>query len=159
MSKLSVKAHNEVPPPRAPKAHKTKSGERVVVPRPNRLRHKKQVTLRIDELLLDATLQQAELEGLRLTDIVEDSLWRRLRPEKQAELPVRGRFLWSVLSHDLQEHTMDFWAFCAKPWAEDWQEIARKTILQILSRYRESPRWDRQARLRDLAPEGGEADA
>jgi len=152
--KLSAKAQSEPSLSRAPNPPKTKTKARVIIPRPNRMRHKKQVTIRIDEILLAATLQEAGKEGLRLTDIVEDALWRRLRPEKQAELPVRGRFLWNVLPADFQDTTMSFWAFCGKPWPEEYQEILRKTILQILARYEESPRCDRQARLRELAPEG-----
>jgi len=119
----------------------------------HRQKFKKQVTVRIDEDLLEIALRRAEHEGLRLTDAVEQSLWDWVKTKYEVGAVRQGRFLWNVIPLDLHELTLSFWAYMSEPCPDPGVEIYRRAYEDVLRAFRKDPECD--ARLKRLAGGGG----
>jgi hypothetical protein len=105
-------------------------------PRPTRQKFKKQITVRIDENLLEAAIAEAGTRNLRLTDAIEDGLWLYLKRKPPAEVR-QLRFLCSVLPLRLQRLTVSFWSFMSGP-RKGIAEVAFQQQLEfLLTRFRE----------------------
>jgi hypothetical protein len=113
-----------------------------------RQQFKQQVTVRIDKDLMQAVLARAEVEGLRLTDAVEDGLWLWIKKKHSSGLAVRGRFLWSIIPLDLQKLVESSMVYLSRPKRSAVEEVFRKYWRDILTAYREDP--DYQQGLKEL---------
>jgi hypothetical protein len=113
-----------------------------------RQRFKKQYTVRIDEELSKAVIAQAEFEGLRLTDAMEEGLWLWIQRKRKSGLALRGRFLWSVIPLDLQKLVESSMEYLSRPRKTAVEEVFRKYWRDVLAANREEP--DYQEGLRAL---------
>jgi hypothetical protein len=79
------------------------------MPKPKR--PKKQVTVRIDGMLLETALKRCAEQGITLTDAVEEGLWAHLLRDEPSEVQAGGRQIFKYLPLDLQRQTIRFWAY------------------------------------------------
>jgi len=110
--------------------------------RPNRLRHKKQITARLDERLLEMAQVRATKKGCFLTDILEESLFAWMLSDDKGEQPTfQGRLLWQSLPIELQKRTYSFWCFCHFKKDHPSDEAFRRAALAIFDKYFETPEY------------------
>jgi hypothetical protein len=102
--------------------------------RPRKQRPKKQVTVRVDEALVNVALKRATSMGLTLTDAFEDGLWDWLQRDPPPMATMQGRLVWNVLPLNLQRLTLRFWSFVTAERRELGEEICRKYIVDMLQR-------------------------
>jgi hypothetical protein len=102
---------------------------------------KKQVTVRIDEDICKSVLAQAESEGLRLTDAIEEGLWLWLQRKRRKGVALRGRFLWNIIPLDLQKLTLSFWSFWSAERGRPIDDAYRKGISDFLWAFRDDPEY------------------
>jgi uncharacterized protein (DUF4415 family) len=130
---------------------------RVKVHRPRRQKAKKQITVRIDQNVLDIALAVAADENLRLTDLVEEGLVLRLKSRRKSANAMRLRFLCNNLPQYLELQTMTFLAWIAFVRPDPFHEASRQGLDKFLNAYRENMPSDYQAcldRLGKLSEEG-----
>jgi len=103
--------------------------------RPNRVRHTKQVTVRIDEILLKAANQLGTETNRKLTEVVEDALWDHVRHDRTPHEELQLRFLVRHAPHDLKSLLLNAMAlYYWKGEMTPFQNEIRKIWLNIFAK-------------------------
>ena len=111
-------------------------GGRQKRPRPTT---KKQVTVRIDEQLLETVRQRASRQGMDLTSAVEEGLWLYLG-EERAEATIQLRFLVSALPLATQKRLLSAAQYMISKELAPHEERLRAFMSQIFDLFAQDPR-------------------
>jgi hypothetical protein len=104
-----------------------------------RLTTKKQVTVRIDEQVLQTARQRASKQGMDLTDAVEQGLWLYLG-EERAEATKQLRFLVSALPLAVQKRLLTAAQYMISKELAPHEERLRTFMIQIFDLFAQDPR-------------------
>jgi len=111
---------------------------------------KKQVSVRIDERLLETATQRAQKQRLSLTDAIEQGLWLYLG-EERAEATTQLRFLVAALPLAMQKRLLNCAAFMNSKELNPSEERTRTFFCQVLDLFGQDAR--AQNVLGSLRPE------
>ena len=124
-----------------------------IIRRPNRLRHKKQITVRLDERLIEMAKLSAAKHGCYITDVIERGVWKWLvEDEKQGQPSFQLRYLVERAPLELRQVTEGFLGFCGSKQSDEVQEHLRRYLLSFCQRYRQTP--ECRANLEKVGNEG-----
>lgn len=129
----------------APSSELSKRG-----PKRPRKTTKKQVSVRIDERLLETSTQRAQKQRLSLTDAIEQGLWLYLG-EERAEATTQLRFLVAALPLAMQKRLLSCAAFLNSKELNPSEERTRAFFCQVLDLFGQDAR--AQNALGSLRPE------
>jgi hypothetical protein len=104
-----------------------------------RLTTKKQVTVRIDEQVLQTAKQRASKQGMDLTDAVEQGLWLYLG-EERAEATKQLRFLVSALPLATQKRLLSAAEYMISKELSPFEDRLRTYLIQVFDLFAQDPR-------------------
>jgi len=128
--------------------------------RPLRRRYKQQISVRLDENLLELAKQTAAKQRWPFAVVVEKSIWQWLKSiGANTKKVTSGRLVWETLPPDLQQDTYAFWAWRSCGSLPPFQAALRETTLISLREFQKTKEYLPSLQSMGIHPEPEEEPA